>query len=110
MNTKVAHTLNRNIKYLLVSTASLCKILIGFSFCSVWQPSLLQRAERFTARLKNPLSLPRNPSSHRRPNTASTGPSAMTPQATSSDTRRPVTATTPRDPTTCSSPTAAYRE
>ncbi|XP_047479315.1 uncharacterized protein LOC125032264 [Penaeus chinensis] len=33
----------------------------------------------------------------------------MTPQATSSDTRRPVTATTLRDPTTCSFPTAACR-
>ncbi|XP_042890794.1 T-cell immunoglobulin and mucin domain-containing protein 2-like [Penaeus japonicus] len=56
-----------------------------------------------------PLSLPRNPTNLAKPSTTSTGPSAMTPQATSSDTRRPVTATTPRDPTTCSSPTAACR-
>ncbi|XP_037802454.1 mucin-2-like isoform X1 [Penaeus monodon] len=50
-----------------------------------------------------------SPTSQVRPSTTSTGPSAMIPQATSSDTKRPVTATTHRDPTTCSSPTAAFR-
>ena len=44
-----------------------------------------------------------------RPSTRSTGPSVMTPRATSSATRRPVTATTPRDRTTCSFPTVVCR-
>ena len=55
-----------------------------------------------------PLS-PSSRTSPARPSTPSTGPSVMTPPATSSATRRPVTATTPRDRTTCSFPTVVCR-
>ncbi|XP_047478986.1 endochitinase A-like [Penaeus chinensis] len=89
--------------------------LIRFTFRSLsswaWLPSLrLTAGNPMSICLQGfPLKNLLSPTSPPKPNTTSTGPSAMTPQATSSDTRRLVTTTTLRDPTTCSSPTAACR-
>ncbi|XP_042885436.1 uncharacterized protein LOC122261721 [Penaeus japonicus] len=82
----------------------------GSSFFWVWQPSLLQTASNPTNTDHHRDVIPlRNPTNPERPNTTSTGLSGTRIPATTSDTRKPVTAKTLRDPTTCTFPTAACR-
>ncbi|XP_047479318.1 integumentary mucin C.1-like [Penaeus chinensis] len=52
---------------------------------------------------------PKNPTNPEKPSTTSNGLSITMTPATTTDTRKPVTVKTLRDPTTCTSPTAACR-